>query len=88
MGFGVGFLFGGAGVVVFFWFVVRGRDFTIEFMVMWYLFWDALTRYRCDGTLVLLSTALAPVDYLAAADRRLTDFAQLSVPELRPFIPD
>jgi len=79
---------GPARQLVYYWFQQRGRDITNEYMVKWYLFWDALTRNRSDGTLVRLTTALAPGEDLAAADRRLTEFAQLSVPELRPFIPD
>lgn len=79
---------GPARQLVYYWFQQRGRDITSEYMVKWYLFWDALTRNRSDGTLVRLTTAVPPGEDLAEADRRLAEFAQVAVPELRLHIPD
>lgn len=79
---------GSARQLVYYWFQQRGRDITSEYMVKWYLFWDALTRNRSDGTLVRLTTAVPAGEDLAEADQRLFEFAQLAVPELRPHIPD
>jgi len=42
--------------LVYYWFQQRGRMLTNEYMVKWYLFWDALTRNRTDGALVRLIT--------------------------------
>lgn len=74
--------------MVYYWFQQRGRVITNEYLVKWYLFWDALTRNRSDGTLIRLTTMLEPGEELGVGDRRLTDFARTLVPELHPFVPD
>ena len=38
--------------LVYYWFAQRGRMLTNEYVVKWYIFWDALTRNRTDGALV------------------------------------
>ena len=79
---------GEARQLVYYWFQQRGRNITNEYMVKWYLFWDSLTRSRSDGTLIRLTTAVAPGEDMADGDRRLTDFARVSMPELHSFIPE
>lgn len=74
--------------LVYYWFQQRGRVITNEYLVKWYLFWDALTRGRSDGSLVRLTTPLAKGEGLEEGDRRLVDFARLAVPELHPYLPD
>src|SRR3569623_1553034 len=74
--------------LVYYWFQQRGRVITNEYLVKWYLFWDALTRNRSDGSLIRLTTMLAPGEELAAGDGRLADFADVAVPRLHSFIPD
>ena len=49
---------GGQRQLVYYWFQQRGRVITNEFVVKWYLFWDAITRHRTDGALVRLITAV------------------------------
>lgn len=74
--------------LVYYWFQQRGRFITDEYMVKWYLFWDALTRNRSDGSLVRLITPLAKGEDLKEGDRRLADYARLMVPELQPYLPE
>jgi exosortase D (VPLPA-CTERM-specific) len=74
--------------VVYYWFQQRGRVITNEYLVKWYLFWDSLTRRRTDGALVRLVTPLRTSEGVAAADRRLADFAADVVPRLERYIPD
>jgi EpsI family protein len=74
--------------LVYYWFQQRGRVVTNEYVVKWYLFWDALTRDRTDGALVRLVVALPPGGTAAAADRELTQFATAAATTLAPFIPD
>src|SRR6202034_2653661 len=74
--------------LVYYWFQQRGRIITNEFVVKWYLFWDALTRHRTDGAMVRLITPLPLSASEADADHRLTDFAAHIVPELPRFAPD
>ena len=40
--------------LVYYWFQQRGRVVTNEYLVKWYLLWDALTKNRTDGALVRL----------------------------------
>jgi exosortase D (VPLPA-CTERM-specific) len=74
--------------LVYYWFQQRGRVITNEFVVKWYLFWDALTRHRTDGALVRLIIALPPTSSEAEADRRLADLARQIAPTLTRYIPD
>jgi exosortase D (VPLPA-CTERM-specific) len=74
--------------LVYYWFQQRGRVITNEFVVKWYLFWDALTRHRTDGALVRLIVALPKSASEADADRRLTDIAGRVAPTLTRYIPD
>lgn len=74
--------------LVYYWFQGRGRIITNEYMVKWYLFWDALTRNRTDGALVRLTTMVGPADDLQSAERRLGDFAQQVSGPLGQYVPD
>ena len=74
--------------VVYYWFQQRGRDITNEWLVKWYLFWDAMTRNRTDGALVRLTAFVFPGEDVSVADKRLTDFARAVTPQLSEYIPD
>jgi exosortase D (VPLPA-CTERM-specific) len=77
---------GGARHLVYYWFPQRGRQLTNEYMVKWYIFWDALTRNRTDGALVRLVTAVEGAD-ISGADARLSGFLRSVYPELQPYLP-
>ncbi len=72
--------------LVYYWFQGRGRVITNEYMVKWYLFWDAIKRNRTDGALVRLTTFIQPGDTIEAADRRIMEFAQQSIPLLDKYV--
>jgi len=74
--------------LVYYWFEQRGRVITNEFIVKWYLFWDAVTRHRTDGALVRLITVVPTGAGVAEADRRLVDVATRVAPILGRYIPD
>lgn len=74
--------------IVYYWFQQRGRNITSEWMVKWYLFWDAMTRSRTDGALVRLTILTQPGEDTAEADKRLTGFAKVLFPYLSVYIPD
>lgn len=78
---------GEAKQVVYYWFQQRGRIITNEYLVKWYLFWDALTRNRSDGALVRLVMEVPPGSDTAAADVLLSKFAEDVGRELPPYIP-
>jgi exosortase D (VPLPA-CTERM-specific) len=74
--------------LVYYWFQQRGRVVTNEYLVKWYLFWDALTRNRTDGALVRVMTNVNPGRNLAEADIRLSSFASSAAAQLEDYIPD
>lgn len=73
--------------VVYYWFQQRGRVITNEFMVKWYLFWDAITRSRTDGAMVRLTAVLPAGADPADADASLVQFATELAPQLDRYIP-
>jgi len=74
--------------VVYYWFQVRGRRFTNEYMMKWYLLWDAMTRHRTDGALVRLIAPLSPGMRESDVDSRIVEFGSLVQPQLARYIPD
>jgi EpsI family protein len=74
--------------LVYYWFQQRGRVVTNEFVVKWYLFWDALTRHRTDGALVRVITTVPPGTNESQADDRLTEFVARITGDLNRFIPN
>jgi len=74
--------------LVYYWFQQRGRVITNEYMVKWWLFWDALTRNRTDGAMIRLTTSVAGGQSMKEADERLANFARAVTPKLEAYIPD
>ena len=70
--------------LVYYWFQQRGRIITNEYMMKWYLFWDAMTKSRTDGALMRLTTVLKPGQDISIADKRLESFSK----EIAPVIPE
>ncbi|UHD16226.1 VPLPA-CTERM-specific exosortase XrtD [Thiocapsa bogorovii] len=75
-------------LLVYYWFQQRGRLMTNEYLVKWYLFWDALVRNRTDGALVRLTVPLEPGQDAGEADELLRAFSQTIADPLRRFIPE
>ena len=73
--------------LVYFWFQQRGRIITNEFLVKWYLFYDAITENRTDGALVRLVTRIDKTKDIAEADQRLELFVKDLLPELPAYLP-
>lgn len=74
--------------LVYYWFEERGRHLTNEYLVKWYIFWDALTRNRTDGALIRLTIPVPPGMDLTEADKRLGEFARTVNPLLSKYVPD
>ncbi|MGB5261393.1 MAG: exosortase C-terminal domain/associated protein EpsI, partial [Gammaproteobacteria bacterium] len=74
--------------LVYYWFKQRERNITNEWLVKWFLFWDAMTRNRTDGALVRLTALVPPGGNLADTDRQLAGFASLVYPYLAAYVPD
>lgn len=73
--------------LVYFWFQQRGRMITNEYMVKWYLFYDAIAMNRTDGALIRLVTPVDKVEDVAVADQRLQVFLKDLLPELPAYLP-
>jgi EpsI family protein len=74
--------------LVYYWFEQRGRVITNEFVVKWYLFWDALTRNRTDGALVRVITQVPHGGSEADADAGLVDLVSHLPPVLPVYVPN
>ncbi len=79
---------GDTRLMVYYYFKQRHRHITNEFLVKWYLFWDAMTLHRKDGALVRLSFVTDNNTTLEQADQRAVDFLTLAYPRLNGHIPD
>lgn len=73
--------------LVYYWFQQRGRSITNEYLVKWYLFYDAITMHRTDGALVRLVTSLDKGQDIAVADQRLQAFMKDMVNVLPEYLP-
>ncbi|HEC05347.1 MAG TPA: VPLPA-CTERM-specific exosortase XrtD [Thiolapillus brandeum] len=74
--------------LVYYWFQQRGRIITNEYLVKWYLFWDALTRNRTDGALVRLTVLLKPDESIDEAEDKMKSLLNVLVPALDAYIPN
>lgn len=74
--------------LVYYWFQQRGRILTNEYLVKFYLLWDAVTLNRTDGALVRLTAAISPGESESIVDDRLIGFARTVRPHLGRYIPD
>jgi exosortase D (VPLPA-CTERM-specific) len=79
---------GGQRQLVYYWFRERGRRLTNEYVVRWYIFWDALAKNRTDGSLVRVVAPVPTGTPESQIDRQLTRFATLSEEPLNRFLPD
>lgn len=73
--------------LVYYWFQQRGRNLTNEYLVKWFIFWDALIMNRTDGAMVRLVTPITTESGISGADSRLQQFARDIDPTLAYFIP-
>ncbi|VAX09574.1 Eight transmembrane protein EpsH / EpsI protein [hydrothermal vent metagenome] len=74
--------------LVYYWFQERGRVITNEYLVKWFILWDALEMNRTDGALVRLTTYVPPGEEIEVAEQRLKDFAKLAVEQLHDYVPN
>lgn len=74
--------------IVLYWFKQRDRNLTNEYLVKFYLLWDAFARQRTDGALVRLASLVGPGESESTVDQRLQEFAVAAGRELTRFVPD
>jgi exosortase D (VPLPA-CTERM-specific) len=73
--------------LVYYWFMQRGRMITNEYLVKWYLFYDAITMNRTDGALIRLVTSIGTAEDIKSADSRLVNFLKDLMPVIPAYIP-
>ena len=73
--------------LVYYWFQQRGRIITNEYLMKWFLFWDALTQQRTDGALVRLVVSLPEGSDEADADKKMSAFLNVVFPKLENYVP-
>jgi exosortase D (VPLPA-CTERM-specific) len=74
--------------IVLYWFKQRDRILTNEYLVKFYLFWDALLRARTDGALVRIASLVGPGETEEIVDQRMRLFVAALQPELNRYVPD
>lgn len=74
--------------IVLYWFKQRDRILTSEYLVKFYLFWDALLRARTDGALVRIASLVGPGETEETVDQRMRQFVSAMQPELNRYVPD
>lgn len=74
--------------LVYYWFQMHGRGISNEYLLKWYVFWDALTRNRTDAALVRIITSLKPGESVENADRRLTSIMKTLNQHMSDYVPD
>jgi exosortase D (VPLPA-CTERM-specific) len=74
--------------LVWYWFQQRGRVIRSEYLVKWYILWDAITRQRTDGALVRLMMSVPEGTEVAEADRMLASVARELAARLPEYVPN
>lgn len=79
---------GDTRLMVYYLFKQRHRLITNEFLVKWYLFWDAIWLKRKDGALIRVSFQIDNSTPIAESDRMAEEFLARVYPDLNRFVPD
>jgi exosortase D (VPLPA-CTERM-specific) len=74
--------------LVYYWFQMHGRGFSNEYLLKWYVFWDAMTLNRTDAALVRIITPLKPGERFEDADSRLISFMESLNQRMSDYVPD
>jgi EpsI family protein len=74
--------------LVYYWFQMHGRGFSNEYLLKWFVFWDALNINRTDAALIRVVTPLRPGESYVDADSRLVDFVKVLNPNMSDYVPD
>lgn len=74
--------------LVYYWFQMHGRGISNEYLLKWFVFWDALTRNRTDAALVRIITPLKAGESFEDADSRLISFMKTLNQHMSDYVPD
>ncbi|MBS1850712.1 MAG: EpsI family protein [Acidobacteria bacterium] len=73
--------------LVLYWYWAHDRAVASEYWAKFYLIADSIRMNRSDGSLVRVTTRLAPDESAAEAEQRLVSFAGNVVPLLNAYVP-
>lgn len=73
--------------LVYYWFELRGRQVTNDYIAKAYTIWDSATIGRTDGAIVRLLTPIGTGEIEADAERRLARFMVETLSHLPRFVP-
>ena len=76
----------GTRIVVYYWYLQRGRWITSEYWNKFYMAWDGLLRHRTDGAMIRIITPAG--NDIDVSKERLAGFGRLIVAKLTKYIPD
>jgi exosortase D (VPLPA-CTERM-specific) len=74
--------------LVYYWFEMRGRRMSNDYLAKLYTVWDSAMTGRSDGAMVRLVTPIGTREREADAEARLTRFMHDSVPVIPRFVPN
>ena len=74
--------------LVYYWFKQRDRNLSNEYLVKWFLFWDALTKNRTDGSLVRVVLNAKEGTPIETNDLLVRNFIRDSYAQLKLYVPD
>jgi EpsI family protein len=74
--------------LVYYWFELRGRRLTNDYVAKAYTVWDSAVLGRTDGAIVRLITPIGTRDGEAAGEARLARFMAESLPLIPRFVPN
>lgn len=74
--------------LVYYWFQMHGRTITNEYLLKWFVFWDAMTLNRTDAALVRIITPIKPGESFEDADSRLIGFMKPLNSNIKDYVPD
>ena len=73
--------------LVLYWYWAHDRAVAGEYAAKFYLVTDSIRMHRSDGSLIRLSTPLAPNETIETAQRLLLSFATNLVPMINTYVP-
>jgi EpsI family protein len=73
--------------LVFYWYWAHNRAVASEYAAKFYLVTDSIRMRRSDGSLIRLSTPLAPGQSIESGQQNLVSWAEKIVPLLNTYIP-
>ena len=73
---------------MYYWFKQRDRHIANEYLVKWFLFWDALTKNRTDGALIRIIVPVNAADTTEETEVIAKSFLNEVLPVLPKYVPD